>query len=770
MNDTSFSKKYEKELQGQVEFLQKYLPRVDKSLDISDIQRDYSDGIVRGNLLEFKTLIENLNVVLSQAIKYLSSMRQKGRPIPANIILISLNNTTAYVYHSEDYLKNIEKVYSGAASRYNEKFVAGDTIDKFDYNNPVEEEKLIGLLRTDNYTKIHIDENCIVGWALSFYRQYPTATKAEFIGDETGEVRIIGEIRKPEKFRDFIYPYKGRSNEKFRYLMDRLNDVLHKKNLGAFYTHPLYAEKSLELVRKAIERVPKGNDYVIIDRCAGTGNLESKMTEEELSHTIVSTYEYYEYKVLMETFGDKVRHIIPPTERIDTFNGGMVRGANALSLEYITNETIKQYVDNPKCTIILFENPPYADTTSIEHQKRNAGKKSTEWKQYDAFKEMKKEVKGTALNDLGNVFIWSAFKYYLRQPTDSYVVYSPVKYWKAQHLIQKKFLGGFAFNRKHFHTNIAATIMVALWSNEDDTKLDNFNISAYDINSKNELSYVCELPIKKIHSQFSDSYFDKRKFSDDKINEGILCSKDGTERTERKNDYLKPKWNENIIGYMGVYSSGFDNPDNMASLLIAGRYDGHGFYLRNDNYLEKLPMFAASRYVTYNREWTERSRIMKSGDGEVLYKSDLKKGIIGKYLLKCLLFTVLEPQNHMREFVGTDNRHYKNQLCLDITNGETLANKALKSLEKNNKENVLLDLWEKILSQAKLTAGYNPTYNYGLYQIKTELNTEHVDADTGETIPDYPELNGNIETMSNLVKDYYIDEIVPTLFKYEFLK
>ena len=197
MNDNLFSKKYEKELQGQVEFLQKYLPRVDKSLDISDVQRDYSDGIVKGNLLEFKTIIENLNVVLSQAIKYLSSMRLKGRPIPANIILISLNNSIAYIYHSEDYLKNIEKVFSGAASRKNDKFVAGDAICKFDYNNPVEEEKLISILRTDKYTKIHIDENCVVGWALSFYRQYPTATKAEFIGDETGEVRIIGEIRKP---------------------------------------------------------------------------------------------------------------------------------------------------------------------------------------------------------------------------------------------------------------------------------------------------------------------------------------------------------------------------------------------------------------------------------------------------------------------------------------------------------------------------------------------------------------------------------------------
>lgn len=770
MDELSFTKKYDKELQGQVEFLQKYLPRVDSSLDISDVQKYYSDGVIRGNLLEFKTQIENLNVVLSQSVKLLSSMRLKGRPLPANIILISLNDTTAYIYHSTDYLDKIEKVYVGAASKNNKKFVANDPIQRLNYSNPIEEEKLIGILRTENYTKIHIDENCIVGWATFFYKQYPKSTKAEFIGDETGETKIIGEIRNPDKFRDYIYPYKGKSNEKFRYLMDRLNDDLHKKDLGAFYTHTVYAEKSLELVRKAITRVPDGNDYVILDRCAGTGNLETGMTAKELSHTIVSTYEYYEYKVLLETFGDKVRHIIPPTERIDTFNGGMVRGANALSMDYVNNETIMQYVRNPQCTIILFENPPFADTTSIEHQKKNAGKKSTEWKKYDVFKEMKKEVKGTALNDLGNVFIWSAFKYYLRQPTDSYIVYSPVKYWKAQHLINKRFLGGFAFNRKHFHTNIAATIMVALWSNENDATLDSFEIEGYDINTANELEYIGKLPIKKIHSQFSEQYFDKRKLHDDLMNNGILCSKDGTERIERRKDYLKPRYNKNIIGYMGVYSSGFDNPDNMSSLLIAGRYDGHGFYLRNDTYLEKLPMFAASRYITYNRAWTERSRIMKSGDGAERYRNAVASGKLDAYLLKCLLFTVLEPQNHMREFVGSDERHYRNQLCLDTTNGETLASEKLKDLKKTEEEKTMLELLQKIIEEAKQTANYQSQYNYGLYQIKTELNTEHIDPDTGDSVPDYPKLNGNIETLAELVKEYYNKEIVPTLFEYEFLK
>lgn len=767
MEENAFTKKYEKELQGQVEFLQKYLPRVDSSLDISDVQRDYSDGVILGNLLEFKILIENLNTVLSQAIKYLSSMRVKGRPVPANIILISLNTTTAYVYRSSDYLEQIETVYAGAASRGNERFVAGDCFQKLDYGNPADEERLIEILRTEQYTKIHIDENCIVGWANEFYRQYPHATKADFIGDQTGETKIIGEIRNPTKFRDYIHPYKGKSNEKFRYLMDRLNDVLHKKNLGAFYTHPLYAKKSLELVCKAIARVPVGNDYVIIDRCAGTGNLELNMTEEELSHTIVSTYEYYEYKVLMETLGDKVRHIIPPTEKTDTFNGGMVRGANALSMEYVENKIVKQYIVNPACTIILFENPPFADTTSIEHQRRGVG--GAEWKQYDVFKEMKKEVKGTALNDLGNAFIWSAFKYYLRQPTDSYIVYSPVKYWKVQHLINKKFLGGFAFNRKHFHTNIAATIMVALWSNEDDKELDNFDVEAYDINSANELVYVDKLPIKRIHTSFSKQYYDKRTFSTDKT-DGILCDANGLERLSKKTIRCSPTYNDNIVGYMVVYTSGFDNPDLHSYIMVGGKYDGNGFFLRNDNFLEKLPMFAASRYITYNRAWTERSRIMKSGDGKEKYYKDLKKGKLNNYLLKCLLFTVLEPQNHMREFIGSDSRHYKNQLCLDITNGETLANKVLQTMEKNKEEKVLLSLWEKIISQAKLTTNYKSEFNYGLYQIKTELNTSHIDPDTGDTVPDYPELNGNIETLAHHVKDYYLEEIAPTLFEYEFLK
>ncbi len=41
---------YTNELEGQHDFFTTYLPRVDRTLDISNIQNDYSDGVVNGNI------------------------------------------------------------------------------------------------------------------------------------------------------------------------------------------------------------------------------------------------------------------------------------------------------------------------------------------------------------------------------------------------------------------------------------------------------------------------------------------------------------------------------------------------------------------------------------------------------------------------------------------------------------------------------------------------------------------------------------------------
>lgn len=757
---------YDTEREGQIEFYRTFLPLIDPSLDLEDILADDNDGVLNGNLIEFKLRVNDLNAVLFQCVKYLSALRIKGKPVPANVVIVDLNGEQAYLYKSADYLADIEKVYIGGASKSNIGFIGQPYCEKYAYgSDQIAATNLIKCLKETEFTRIHIDENCIVGWATAFYKAVPTARKEDFIGDDTGKHKTIGEIRKPSVFAEYIYPYIGASNVRFHYLMDKLNDTLQKKNLGAFYTPDLYAQKSHELLRMAIARVPAGNDYVIIDRCAGTGNLEKGLTDEELSHCILSTVEYYEYKVMQEILGSKVRHIIPPIEADDTFNVGLVRGADALSKEYIENPIIKQYVDNPNCTIILFENPPYAETTSAEHQRQGHSTSSSAWKKSYVVSEMRKEVSGSALNDLGNAFIWSAFKYYLRQPTDSYIVYSPCKYWKAQHLINKKFIDGYAFNRKHFHTNIEACIMVALWSNID-KNVERIELDGYDINDNILIRYP-NLPIKKIHSLYSKVYYDKRTFNDDEKN-GILIGLNGLEKEGGK-QRNKPVFNKNIIGYLIANTSGFDNPDLNGGLLIAGRYDGNGFYLRKDNYLEKLPMFCASRYITYNREWTERARIMKSADGADRFNTDVASGKLDQWLRKCLLFTCMEMQNHMRTLTGSDGRFYRNELCMDTTNGVTVASEDLRLLVCSDTEQRIIDQWNTLLYAAKQTKEYNPSLTYGVYQIFAEIDTSYKD-DDGKTVWNNIEVHSALQTLKTLVKDYYNSEIVPTLFKYEFLK
>ena len=345
---------YLTERDGQIAFFNNY--GIDYN-DDNSVLVDYTDGVYNGNIFEFKLNINDLNTVLFQAIKYLSRRRIKGEAIPATILLISLNDKKVYEYKSRDYRDDIHKVYIGRASKNNNGFIAKTKPVIYDYSNMIMSRKVKKLLKEEKtieekYMPINIDEDCIVGWGERYYQELPKASKGDFIGDDTGEaVSIRGEIREPKHFKGLINAYTGKSNEKFKYLMDCLNDRLSKKDLGAFYTPLLYAKKAADLVLMAVERVPEGKDYIILDRCAGTGNLESALIglkdrngEELISHCVVSTYEYYEYKVLNEMIGDKVREIIPPTEGDVIYQSGKISNANAMSEEN-NPQTVKKRIN-----------------------------------------------------------------------------------------------------------------------------------------------------------------------------------------------------------------------------------------------------------------------------------------------------------------------------------------------------------------------------------------------------------------------------------------
>lgn len=127
-------------------------------------------------------------------------------------------------------------------------------------------------------------------------------------------------------------------------------------------------------------------------------------------------------------------------------------------------------------------------------------------------------------------------------------------------------------------------------------------------------------------------------------------------------------------------------------------------------------------------------------------------------------------QNHMRTFTGSDGRFYRNELCLDTTNGQTIASKDITGLRANEAEQEIFNQWETVLKYAKQSAGYNSSLTYGVYQIFDELDTSHKDEQTGETIYDNIELHTALQGLKTLVKTYYNNEIVPVLFEYEFVK
>lgn len=379
----------------------------------------------------------------------------------------------------------------------------------------------------------------------------------------------MGEIRLPDFLKGQIIPYEGETNEVFGYVMDKLNDNFQKKGLGAFFTPPPYANLSHELVFDAIRKHQKsGNrDYIILDRCAGTGNLELGLNDnvpddiidkDILSHVIVNTYEYYEYRVLMERLGDKVRSVIPPTEDETTFMDGLVRGSNALSEEFIENDLIQQYVKDDSVTMIVFENPPFAETTSINHQKAGKGSDSSNWKTAKGSKDAKLKMRGVQSNDMANVFIWTAMNYYLRQPHDSLIVFSPLKYWKNGDWMNLTFERGFAMNRRHFHTTKDTTVSCIHWTNRPDES-EELILEAFDMKGSETIS-LGFLSAKRI-SRFLSSMYDRRSFASDKLQpavfkdslppdaQAIWCGKNGLEVKYGSVNVREKTWNnENIIG------------------------------------------------------------------------------------------------------------------------------------------------------------------------------------------------------------------------------
>jgi len=740
-------KNYSNEIEGQEEFYSK--------LGVSPAFKYNTDGVFKGCLYENKLNIDNINKVLFQAIKYCSRIREKGEKLPALILLNSLNTETAYIFNTERFKEQVEKLYLGAFSKDNDTFTTEIRPIVINYSRSEGLSKLLLYVEKNNYIKYNVDRTNILGLSRHFYKH--NQNKDAFL------YGINAEIRKPNILKDRILPYRNPDSNEFEDIMDCLNPSLLQREQGAYYTPVEYVKLMQKMLIQAINEIPSKKEYIVVDRCAGVGNLFDDLPDNIMKNCILSTIEPNEYLILRWKFGDKCAVIIPNTDALAFDIIPVERNGNT-----ITNDLLREKINNDNCIVILVENPPYSEAGSGGSQ--ITGRKENLWKKSFVFGEMKKEVKGSPLNELSNLFIWSGFKYYLRNNEDSFILFSPTKYWRNQNLVNRKYQDGFLCNRRHFHASQQSAIGCIWWKNINDERTQSLKLDVYDIKNNNyiRLSNPKSVIIKKAKSQLSDAY-DRRPFDNDVVNRGLICEKDGSKYKDDKQLRVSPISNNNIIGYIQADSFSIDR--KTCKLLRGAVYNGHGFYLRKDLCLDKIPLFVTSCFP-YNK-WWRADVYSKSNDGKGSFLKDKN------FIKSCFLWTILTPNNKCRT-IKSNKTTYKNELCFSKTGNKTYADEIIKKNTRNgtwsltNDEKTIIKYWKDVLFEATKTKECNKIINYGLWQIKEEINIK-ISLGFNKKKKEifaykYPTLNTEIAKLENALKPYYAKEIEPKLFKYKLIK
>ena len=658
----TMKKKYKAEIEAMRDFYEEL-----------NLLPDYScntDGRVGGTLVEIK-LNNSGGLPLKQLQRYIKSYNAVALPLPRYSLFINVNQREFTFIDNSNW--------------------------KIITNGKWEDPKdLLKFLNKEEYMKGWINEFSIVAYNDLFYSKHVSAKKEDF----------IEEIKNPKELN--IKPYQWeKTGDMERSILDCLGGKELKKRLGAFFTPDEYVKISTEYLRNTITRVPKGYDYIILDRCAGTGNLEKFLTEKELSHCILNTYVYAEWTTLKGLYEDRVRCIIPHTKKSKDPDG-LLSDGNALTEEF--NKIIIKIIEierkkvDGKLIVIGLENPPYGEPQA-EATRSGKTHKQSSWVK-SQMKESE-EIKGAVVNDLASHFIWSMVNY-----VDEYIVFSPIKYWKSQHLFNGKFNKGYLCNRKKFHATEAAISLIS-WT--------------IDEKENNYLDMQSDLGDRKIK---------KSKIG---IGQVKIVSSD-----------------RNIICGYTSYSGVPDFKHGELANIIKQGWHSKLIWLNKENILQALPLWVSNCYKP--KDYTEKEVIMKSGDGGTEYTKS-------KNLLNdCFVWSCLTNNNKC-----ISNKQIKNELCL------MQDTKADKLLDINNRNTMLLQKWREILKLIKVTKEYNPKFTYGLHQICKDINIKIETGDKnkkGESIMEYKysDLNDTIKELKEQLKEFYNKYITSKLFKYELLK
>lgn len=682
---------YYSEIEGMVDFWDEL--GIEPNYDLN------TDGVINGNLVEFKKLRSLDGGVphhIEQLKRYLRAYNSSAKNIPSKSFLIYLNE--------REYIEIDNETWEQKSGQW---------------KNPKHFKE---LFKNNNFIKGWIDEFSIVAYNNRFCLEKPKATK-EDVKNEFMNPSIL-----PIKPFNWDKQLKEEEHQGsigwLHFNMNLLGNSLLKKQLGAFFTPDHCVKVSTQYIRNIIKDL-NGKPYLILDRCAGTGNLERYLNADELKHLVVNTYDYTEWTTLKGLYDGRVMLIIPPTHEYRD-SKGLLKNGDALSKEfndYLLNFMKDWRKNNPNGVVIMIENPPFkADSGYLP----NSGIVKSEVAENKTYIHKLMESKGIKNTKyIQNRFIWSAFNLYLEKG-DHYILYSPIKYWKLHHIIDKEIKEAYLTNRGDYNTGDGG-LPIIHWVNVDK---NNSKIEFENTNGVSDENFI----INKINNPIQELF----------------------------NNI--PEATSEIIAYHSCTSTDimFGNI-NAQWTNYKIKDDYKGFAVDKNNILYHCPIFCAGKFDrAHTIQWFEAEVIMKSADKGLTYFKDKE------FLKQCFIFTILNIQNRCKSNNDLINKSafFQNTPC----------DKILKALTLNDDDNKLLKKWKDVLEEARNCDEFNPNWVYNYNQIENDMASLKIESGDynkkGEPImrPKYQELFDKVKYLSNELKSYYCKNILPKLYKYELLK
>ncbi len=538
-------------------------------IDPESMDKNQSDGIVKNAIIECK-LNENEGGGVKKAYQELYAiiperLKSKGERLPFYRIYVELETFLVEVYDCHCKLVDTFDWYDNS-----------DKFSKYFYNDS----------ETFEYDLLdeHVD---LVEVIQNFYKIFSIKTKKEAY--KKLEEGVIG----------WFKPFNIEKNNINRLILnnDKMNEKYVQKMEGAYFTPSKYVKISTKYVMNAISQSKKEgyDDFVIVDRCAGVGNLQSQFDESIYSHMILGTINEAEAFTANIRFGGLSEVIV-----IDSLSED---GVNFYKKEI---EKYKQKNNVKKLAVIFLENPPYLQLNS---NKKGGINYKTGSKYVKTWIHQQLEYVG---QDLDEQFVCSAFKYY---DIFSYIHYGPIKIWKTPpHLIDKEVKEAYLCNRKYFNAGVSSIALIH-WSSKnkrnDQIKFDS------DFGS---------CIIKKVFKTISELYKDDGK-------------KDGICIVEARNySFASPRLTSSINDD-GRYGNKWIKSENLLKVLPLFCVGRDEICEKGEKIEYKIKKDNGDILTESSIDYREIDTTYKTGDGGIKYQSDKK------FLQNCLLYSLCTHYN-----------------------------------------------------------------------------------------------------------------------------